>query len=227
MPATPRSKIIAAPGLGRGARRRQETRARLLHAAREVMGRKGVGATSIQEITETADVGFGSFYNHFPSKEAIADALMEEAIEDFGAAADHIAERVDDAAEVLAASIRHAILRAGTDEAWGWFLVRTALTRTDGFKRGLGRRFTRDIQIGIDARRFTVADPIASTIAAAGVVLSFIASRLHGAIGKDAPERAATMVLTLLGLSEREAKQIAQRPLPPLAAPGPQRSGRS
>lgn len=206
----------AVPPAGRGARRRQETRARLLHAAREVMGRKGVGATSIQEITETADVGFGSFYNHFPSKEAIADAVMEEAIEGFGEAADRIGEVVDDAAEVLAASIRHAVLRASTDEAWGWFLVRTGLTRTDGFHRGLGRRLARDIQLGIGARRFKSADPTAATIAAGGIVLSLIAARLHGALGKDAPERTATLVLQLLGLTEREAKQVAHRPLPPI-----------
>jgi AcrR family transcriptional regulator len=201
---------------GRGARRRQETRARLLHAAREVMARKGVGATSIQEITETADVGFGSFYNHFASKEAIADAVMEDAIEAFGDAADRMAEHVDDAAEVLAASIRHAVLRASRDEAWGWFLIRTGLTRTDGVKRGLGRRLARDIQIGIDARRFTAADPTAATIAAGGIVLSVIASHLHGTIGKDAPERAATMVLRLLGVAEREARQVSKRTLPPI-----------
>lgn len=209
----------AVPAVGRGARRRLETRARLLQAAREVMGRKGIGATSIQEITETADVGFGSFYNHFDSKDAIADAVMEEAIEDFGAAADRIAERVDDPAEVLAASIRHVVLRASADEAWGWFLVRTAFTRGDGLKSGLGRRLARDVQIGIAERRFTLADPIGSTIAAAGVVLALIGSHLQGAIGKDAAERAATIVLKILGLPEREAKQIAQRPLPPITAP--------
>ena len=62
---------------GRGARRRLETRARLVRAARDLMARKGVGATSIQEITDAADVGFGSFYNHFDSKETIAAAVMD------------------------------------------------------------------------------------------------------------------------------------------------------
>lgn len=214
-PRAGRASHPAAPG--RGARRRSETRARLVQAAREVMARKGVGATSIQEITDRADVGFGSFYNHFASKEAIAEAVMEEAIEDFGAAADRIAEHLDDPAEVLAASIRHAVLRASADDAWGWFVVRTAMTRTDGLRRGLGRRLARDIQIGIDRRRFTVADPVIATIAAAGVVLSLIASYLHGVIGKDTPERAATVVLKLLGLTERDAKQVARRPLPPIA----------
>src|SRR5438093_13461451 len=104
----------------RGARRRLETRARLVRAARELMARKGIGSTSIQEITDTADVGFGSFYNHFDSKEAIAAAVMEEAIESFGAAADRLADTIEDPAEVPAASVRHAVLRAASDEAWAW-----------------------------------------------------------------------------------------------------------
>jgi len=58
----------------RGERRRQETRAKLIRAAHELMGEKGIGATTIQEITDTADVGFGSFYNHFESKQAIVQA---------------------------------------------------------------------------------------------------------------------------------------------------------
>src|SRR3989442_13793575 len=138
----------AAPG--RGARRRLETRARLVWAARALMARKGIGATSIQEITDTADVGFGPFYNHFATKEAIAEAVMEEAIESFGDAADRLAERIEDPAEVLAASVRHAVARAAADEAWGWFLVRTALARAGGLRRGLGRHLARDIRIGVE-----------------------------------------------------------------------------
>src|SRR5262249_57336620 len=100
---------------GRRARRRDETRSRLLSAAREVMARKGIGSTSIQEITDTADVGFGSFYNHFPSKEAIADAVMEDALERFGAAADRLVEILDDPAQGLAASVRPALTLAAPD----------------------------------------------------------------------------------------------------------------
>jgi len=199
---------------GRGARRRSETRARLVWAARELMARKGIGATSIQEITDTADVGFGSFYNHFPSKEAIAEAVMDEAIESFGAAADRLAERLDDPAEVLAASVRHAVARAAADEAWGWFLVRTALARAGGLRRGLGQRLARDLQIGVKAHRFKMDDPLAVMLAAGGAILGIITGRLQGEIGDDAPERAAAVVLRLLGLPAREADKIARRPLP-------------
>jgi len=202
---------------GRGARRRLETRARLVRAARELMARKGIGSTSIQEITDTADVGFGSFYNHFDSKEAIAAAVMEEAIESFGAAADRLADTIEDPAEVLAASVRHAVLRAAADEAWAWFLIRTALDRADTLRRGVGRRLARDIRIGLQRRRFKVADPLAATLAAGGAILAIIAGRLHGAIGDDAPERAAAVVLKLLGLPADEARRVAKRPLPSIA----------
>src|SRR5262249_46739963 len=139
---------------GRVARRRLEARARLVRAARDLMARKGVGAASIQEITGAADVGFGSFFNHLHPEGANAEAVMAEAIESFGTAADRLAEVLEDPAEILAASVRHAVARAAADEAWGWFLVRTALTRMGGLRGGLGARLARDIRIGLERGRF-------------------------------------------------------------------------
>ena len=215
-----RTKAVGRRGTaGRVARRRPETRARLVRAAPDLMARKGVGATSIQEITEAADVGFCSFYNHFDSKETIAAAVMVEAIESFGAAADRLTEVLEDPAEILAASVRHAVARAAADEAWGWFLVRTALTRTGGLRGGLGARLARDIRIGLERGRFEANDPLAAMLAAGGAILAIIAGRLQGDIDKDAPERAATVVLKLVGLRAKEAATIARRPLPAIVAP--------
>ncbi len=39
--------------------------------------KKGVINTTIEEITQAADVGKGTFFNYFPSKEAIFSALAE------------------------------------------------------------------------------------------------------------------------------------------------------
>jgi AcrR family transcriptional regulator len=47
---------------------------------RTLFARQGVENTRINEITEEADVGFGSFYNHFDSKEAIVEAVVEETV---------------------------------------------------------------------------------------------------------------------------------------------------
>jgi AcrR family transcriptional regulator len=178
------------------------------------MAHKGIGATSIQEITERADVGFGSFYNHFESKEAIAGAVMEEALESFGETTDRLTAALEDPAEVLAVAVRQAVLRAASDPAWGWFLVRTVLARADALHTGLGRRLARDVQSGIGRRRFRVDDPTAAVLAVGGVILAFIAGHLHGELGANAPERAATAVLRMLGLPANEALALAKRPLP-------------
>jgi AcrR family transcriptional regulator len=197
----------------RGERRRQETRAKLIRAAHELMAEKGIGATTIQEITDTADVGFGSFYNHFESKQAIVQAIFEETVESYGDALDHIADEVEDPAEVVAASVRYVVMRGGEDPTWGWFLLRSALL-AQALRAGLGRRLRRDIRLGIEAGRFRVGDVTYATLAVSGVTMSVLAARLHGEIGVDAPESAAAITLKLLGLSARQAEAVANRPLP-------------
>lgn len=180
------------------------------------MAAKGIDTTTLQEITEAADVAFGSFYNYFPSKEAIVEAIVAETIESFGDALDRIAESVSDPAEVLAASVRSTVNRAVEDETWGWFLIRSGMSMPV-FRVGLVRRMARDIGIGVQAGRFQVDDVECSVLAAGGAVLAIIAARLRGELGSDAPERAAATVLRLLGLPAPEARDVAGRPLP---APG-------
>ncbi len=204
------------PAEGRGARRRRETRAKLVRAAHSVMARKGIDAATVQEIAEAADVAFGSFYNHFESKEAITEAIIAESIESFGDVLDRIAESVKDPAEVLSASVRYTVGRAAEDETWGWFLVRSGMSMAV-FRVGLVKRMARDIRIAIDAGRFSVIDRDATVFAAGGAVLAIVTARLRGEIEEDAPERVAAIVLRMLGLSPEEAREIANRPLPALA----------
>lgn len=56
-------------GLGRRARRKAELRERILRAAMDLFARQGFFATTIEQITQAADVGKGTFFNYFPSKE--------------------------------------------------------------------------------------------------------------------------------------------------------------
>ena len=62
---------------GRGQRRPEEKRARLVAAARRVFGEKGYGA-SVQEICRAAGVGIGTFYHQFPDKSDLMQHLMGE-----------------------------------------------------------------------------------------------------------------------------------------------------
>ncbi len=65
------------PRGGRRARRQAETRARIMHAALDLFARQGYSATTVGQITEAADVGKGTFFNYFPSKEHVLAGFGE------------------------------------------------------------------------------------------------------------------------------------------------------
>jgi len=73
---SPKAAEVGTDREPRNARRKRETRERLLDAALRLMAERGMAGVTINEITEAADVGFGSFYNYFESKEAIYDAII-------------------------------------------------------------------------------------------------------------------------------------------------------
>jgi AcrR family transcriptional regulator len=68
--------------IGRASRRASKTRQRLLDAALYVFNRRGVDACSIEEITESADVGKGTFYRHYMDKLDILKTLLDLAVDD-------------------------------------------------------------------------------------------------------------------------------------------------
>src|SRR5690348_16019392 len=90
----------------RHARRREETRRKLLASAKALFARQGVDYTRINEITEEADVGFGSFYNHFDSKEAIVEEVLRETVSTQAEALDVVTRDLADPADVIAAAHR-------------------------------------------------------------------------------------------------------------------------
>lgn len=209
----------------RGARRKRETREKLLQAAFRLMAERGMDAVAINEITEAADVGFGSFYNHFDSKDAIYAVLMDSVFEEFADALDGLVSHIDDPAEAIAICVRHTILRARREPLWGRFLVREGHS-VRVLSRGLGARLRRDIQKGAVKGRFQLPDPLMAFIAIGGTVLGAIAAELEfggesatllkqlGLDGADIPDRTAAVALYNLGLTFDEARRIASRPLP-------------
>lgn len=62
---------------GRRERRSVETRERLFRSALDLFARKGFTETTVEDITEAADVGKGTFFNYFPSKDHILLAFGE------------------------------------------------------------------------------------------------------------------------------------------------------
>ncbi|MCZ7533554.1 MAG: TetR/AcrR family transcriptional regulator [Acidimicrobiia bacterium] len=63
-------------------------RKQLIEAAEQQFRRFGYRRTTVDEVTRAADMGKGSFYLHFPSKEAAYMAVVEASLEKFLAKAD-------------------------------------------------------------------------------------------------------------------------------------------
>lgn len=210
------------------ARRKHETRVRLLHAAFGLAAKKGMDSVTINEITDAADVGFGSFYNHFDSKEGLFTALIEWLFEEFADALDGLVSDLSDPAEVLAVSVRHTLLRACRDPVWGQLLIREGISAR-ALSTGPGRRLLRDMRRGIAQGRFTVTDELLCAISAIGTVLAGLAAELRSPSSKRTgrsrkvlrpreerfAENIATVVLQAVGLKRMEAEKIARRPMPP------------
>jgi AcrR family transcriptional regulator len=76
-PATTKHSQIAPPAPGRRERKRIATRERIFRAAMQQFGQKGFFDTTVEDITEAADVGKGTFFNYFPSKEQVFGVLYE------------------------------------------------------------------------------------------------------------------------------------------------------
>ena len=58
-------------------RKKDETRHRIFHAAIDLFRERGFEQTTVDEITERADVARGTFFNYFPRKDAVLAYLSE------------------------------------------------------------------------------------------------------------------------------------------------------
>src|SRR5689334_12268003 len=87
-------------------RRKARTRQAMIDAAVRLIAEGRGERASIQEITENADVGFGSFYNHFTGKEQLFQVASAEVLERWGQMIDRACAGISDPAELFAVSFR-------------------------------------------------------------------------------------------------------------------------
>jgi AcrR family transcriptional regulator len=202
-----------ATDLDRRGRRREQTRRKLLDAAKVLFARKGFDATRIQEITDEADVGFGSFYNHFTNKEALIEAVLSETVATQGASIDRLTATLTDPAEIIAVAHRSFVRRAKADPDWGRLLVRLDLSHNilGSTLRPYARR---DLRAGVASGRLQVTDEQVALTAAGGALLAVMRAVLDDHAPQNADVLHAEGVLRLFGLTPQDAAEVARRPMP-------------
>jgi AcrR family transcriptional regulator len=164
-------------------------------------------------ITEEADVGFGSFYNHFDSKDAIVVAVVEETATALAEAIAVATASLDDAAEVVAVAHRTLVQRAADDPDLGWLLVRLEVSH-ELVMAALAPFAARDFKRGVRSGRFQVQDANVALIGAGGALLAVIRAVLQGRAKPKVASQHAAGVLRMFGVPADEAAEVAARPLP-------------
>ncbi|RZU74393.1 TetR family transcriptional regulator [Micromonospora kangleipakensis] len=197
-------------------RRKAHTRSALVRAAQTFIA-AGKQNVPILELTQAADVGMGSFYNHFDSREQLYQAAVEDALERYGTLLDELTVGLDDPAHVFAQSFRLTGRLHRRSPELSKVLLSNGLALA-GSDKGLAPRARRDIEDGVRAGRFGVRDPELAMVIVAGAAL-VLGQLLHDHPERDdaaATDRVTEDLLRTLGLPPDEAHEICQRPLPDL-----------
>jgi AcrR family transcriptional regulator len=196
-------------------RRKAQTRRKLVDAARAMLADNTAQRASIQDITEAADVGFGSFYNHFSSKDELFEAAVADVLEETGELLDKLSSDLADPAAAFAQSVRLTTRIARMRPDLATILVRHGMSYLDS-DRGLAPRALRDITAAIAAGRFQADNPKLALAATAGSLLT----TLHLTVtdpdfaAQPVDEQLAEQLLRMFGLPADEARKLATAPLP-------------
>jgi AcrR family transcriptional regulator len=176
---------------------------------------------SIQEITEAADVGFGSFYNHFDSKAELFGAALAEAMEELGQLLDDVTRDIDDPAQVFATAVRITARLPKTHPQLAKIMLRTGLPYLTT-EQGLTPRALRDLEKAKRAGRFAIDDPHVALACTGGALLGVL--QLTSTPGKPpaidrAADELAVNLLRMFGVPHDEASAIASAKLPRTGRP--------
>jgi len=198
----------------RSQRRKERTRAALIRAAQGLIAAGRLNAP-VLEITQAADVGMGSFYNHFASKEELFEAAVTDVLDAHGALLDELTAGLDDPAETFASSFRLTgrLFRRRPRETRIMLANWSALLASD---RGVAPRALRDIKAAAQAGRFRLDDPQRALAMAGGVLLG-LGHLLTNDLTRDDGRTADAVtedLLVLFGMPADDAHDVCTRPLP-------------
>ena len=110
------------PASDRQLRRRERNRQAILEAARYVIERKGIDAATMQEITDRADVGAGTIYNYFDSKQDLLGSIVSEELANLVIVVQSAASAIGNRPRAAAGAYGLTLERLATDVIWGHLL---------------------------------------------------------------------------------------------------------
>ncbi len=203
--------------LGRRDRRKAEARRRLLDAARYLIAEGGVQSLRISDVTERADLGFGTFYTYFETKDALIEAVVAEALARLASTIGRAAMGFPDPAEAASVSFRR-FLRFGIDEPQLARVLLEVDRAGDVFESVITPWARETLERGRSTGRFDFDNTELCLTSVAAAALAAIRAILAGRLqpGTATESSGAEMMLRGFGLDADAARHLAHKELPPL-----------
>ncbi|MFC1664861.1 TetR/AcrR family transcriptional regulator [Pseudomonadota bacterium] len=203
----------------RSTRRKLRTRDQLIRAAHQLMSTKGVDETTINEITELADLGFGTFYNYFSSKDGLAAQVLDCVIDDLGKRNDLATSTIKpkDPDAVQAISIRLTMREMMTNPMWRWWFNRPDLLVSrmhhQFYKYGV-----RDLKISIESSRYDISidDVDAVWSQQMWMLVGGIKEMLDDLNSTMTETRLIETIMRAMGVPSARARELSKQKLPVL-----------
>jgi len=216
MPKLLNTRTLAAAdemnSLSRVERKRRDTRERIIRQAESLMRNQPIDDITIQDITDAADIGHGTFYLHFRSKYEVLIPIVEQEAVRWDEIIQWRVSDVADPAIALASSARYMARIIVADPLWRWVLQHSGV-RVDDLRQAIGRFGARDFGRGLVSGRFQVPElTIASSYMLGGFVNGLLAS-FDSAEPNRTIDQMVEMFLRVVGLEPQEAERIANLPL--------------
>jgi AcrR family transcriptional regulator len=155
-------------------------RERILHAAIGLFARKGFHAVSVSDVADAAGLVKSAIYHHFPSKEALYAAVLDETCQNSrdqmaaGARGDSWRERLRGAVFVLARLLRPGshvlnLVFEGIAHAYAGTLP-SEKSAVASLRREFTHVLAKEIAAGIDKGDLQAVDPELASLCLIGVV---------------------------------------------------------
>lgn len=190
-----------------------------MRAAYEIIAERGLEGLVIQEITQVADVGYGTFYNHFPSKEAIVDAVVEAALLRILDTAQRLQRVFPDGVDAFGMDLRLSLNDSKTDRVWGWFLIRSILSRGQTLRMGVSDSFKESIERGVAEGYFRCDDIEMARHTIGGLLLLGTINLVSTDMPEDYENRLVATALKFLGITPERIAGVLAKPYPQLNLP--------
>ncbi len=190
-------------------RRRLETRAKLLAATLQLVLQKGIDKTTMDAITETADLGRRTLYYHFSSKEECILAAVAGEYEKHTLKAEQVLPDSPDPALVVATHVR-AVLAGLINEPVTRHLIEHPKLLAAAMEQAAGRFALKDFRIGVEQGRFTLSmsEQLLDKMLIWSLVGLLIEHVEQRADTDEMQSAYAIMVLSNLGIPVDEARQL-------------------